>query len=155
MVAGWDSLLKLNNSPSCAVVSPSRDGKILQKALVSKGYEIIAGSSDKSPEELKNEIVSSLISGKNVMMTPDGPKGPTRKAKPGAVVLAARANKDILCLSFRYQKYYSINSWDRFKIPYPFSKVTISIEILETSKLAFDNRDKVSEFIKKLEENLH
>ncbi|GAB5466160.1 MAG: hypothetical protein Kapaf2KO_15960 [Candidatus Kapaibacteriales bacterium] len=155
MIAGWDSSLKLSNCTSCAVVSPSRDGRILQNALVSKGYDIIAGSSDKSPEELKKEIVSSLISEKNVMMTPDGPKGPIRKAKPGAVVLAARSNKDILCLSFKYQKYYSIYSWDRFKIPYPFSKVTISIEMLETSKLSLENTETVNEYIKKLEENLH
>jgi lysophospholipid acyltransferase (LPLAT)-like uncharacterized protein len=56
-------------------------------------------------------------------ITPDGPKGPRYEAKKGIVELARLANKMILPVTYSSSKKRVIQSWDRFLLPYPFSRI--------------------------------
>jgi lysophospholipid acyltransferase (LPLAT)-like uncharacterized protein len=58
----------------------------------------------------------------------DGPKGPALKIKPGFNWFAEKTNKPTLLMSFEYSKSIELNSWDKMKIPLPFSKVEVDFK---------------------------
>ncbi len=68
-------------------------------------------------------------------ITPDGSRGPIYEAKTGAIALARITKKPILLLSFEYSGFIRLNSWDRFVVPYPFSKVIVRTRILSNETL--------------------
>ena len=54
-------------------------------------------------------------------ITPDGPKGPRRRAQQGLVYLASRTGLPIVPLGYAYRRCWRFNSWDRFMLPKPFT----------------------------------
>ncbi len=72
--------------------------------------------------------IIDIAKGNSVSLTPDGPKGPRNKLKPGAVVAAQRAQVPIqflkICIN---HKYVFPKSWDKFELPYPFTIINITI----------------------------
>ncbi|MBE9547698.1 MAG: hypothetical protein IMF10_09445 [Proteobacteria bacterium] len=55
----------------------------------------------------------------------DGPTGPPRIVKPGLVILAQKSGAALCPTYVSYEKPWIFNSWDRFMIPKPFSRVLI------------------------------
>lgn len=112
---------------SAAVVSLSKDGDLLAQLLQQWGYVLIRGSSSKNGKEVLKRIMSNLAQ-RSVLITPDGPRGPNRKMKAGAVVSAMRTNSPLFLIkvklgwSVRFRK-----SWDKFALPLPFSKIKLDI----------------------------
>lgn len=107
------------------VVSLSRDGEILSQLLGKWGFTLIRGSSSKNSKETLEEITNAAVN-HFVLITPDGPRGPIRKFKPGAAVAAMRAGAPLyFCApSIRRKKTLS-KSWDKFEIPLPFSRIDL------------------------------
>jgi len=66
-------------------------------------------------------MVHLLRQGIPVSLTVDGPRGPRRIAKPGAISLAQKTGNPIIPMTGRLNRYFCLGSWDRMKIPYPFS----------------------------------
>lgn len=124
LLAAWKFLSKYD---AIAVVSPSKDGNLLSSLLSKWGYRFIRGSSDKSSKEVLSQIVE-LANSNIVSLTPDGPRGPVFKLKPGAVVAAHRTGVPIyyIDISTTYKKIFT-RSWDGFEFPLPFSKIKINI----------------------------
>lgn len=112
---------------SAAVVSLSKDGELLAQLLQRWGYALIRGSSSKNNKEVLKEIISNLTQ-QNVLITPDGPRGPNRKMKAGAVVSAMRANSPLFLVKVKLGWHIKFRkSWDKFALPLPFSKIKLSI----------------------------
>ncbi len=61
----------------------------------------------------------------SVAITPDGPTGPARVMKAGAVIAAQRASIPLVLLGVAYSKKYIFKSWDKFEVPKFFSNVTL------------------------------
>ncbi len=122
MLAGW-WLGRKNNF--YGVVSQSKDGEILSRLLQSWGYRLIRGSSSRDSKEVMNQMVEALKSGYNLAITPDGPRGPSQKMKIGGLIAAVRAGKSIILCGVRYDKKIVFNSWDKFELPKPFSRVDV------------------------------
>jgi len=123
MLAGWYYNKKYF---PVALVSPSKDGDIITKILHTWKYKVIRGSSNDSGKEALYKVIEEVKSGKNFCIIPDGPKGPYHKFKVGAFVTAKRASKPLILMRVRYDKFYTFEkSWDKFKLPYPFSKIYI------------------------------
>ena len=106
-----------------ALVSRHRDGGYLADAMAAIGVRPVRGSSSKGGAEAVKEIVAEL-DGWHVAITPDGPRGPRRKIKPGILWLAARTGRPIVptvgvCLNAWRIK----GSWTDLTIPKPFSRV--------------------------------
>ena len=55
---------------------------------------------------------------------------PPYKAKSGVIALAKVSKYPILLLSFKYNSCFRINSWDRFILPLPFSRVEVSSQLI-------------------------
>ena len=71
------------------------------------------------------ELVDALNSGFDVAITPDGPRGPKYRLHPGALKLAQLSGVPITLVHVVYSSYWELKSWDGFRIPKPFSRVTI------------------------------
>lgn len=115
------------NRRGAALISASRDGDLLSDAIHSFDYDVIRGSSSKLGASALLQLSDVLAGGGDVVITPDGPRGPAYELGPGIVFLAQKAGRDILPINMEYSSCWRVKSWDRFIIPKPFSKVRIII----------------------------
>ncbi len=70
-------------------------------------------------------LVRYLRLGGEVALTPDGPRGPAERMKPGALAAAQHANAMVIAAGARASSAWWIESWDRFCLPRPFARVEI------------------------------
>jgi lysophospholipid acyltransferase (LPLAT)-like uncharacterized protein len=105
-----------------ALISPSNDGEILARVLERWGYVSIRGSSSKGGKEAMQLMTDSVTNGAGLCITPDGPRGPRHKMKMGAVRVAQKTQVPLVLLSLCIEKKEVLKNWDRFEIPYPFSR---------------------------------
>jgi lysophospholipid acyltransferase (LPLAT)-like uncharacterized protein len=107
-----------------ALISASRDGELLAGYLSrSLGYtEVIRGSSSKGGSRALAEMAEVLES-RTLLITPDGPRGPARSAKPGVLIAATRAAVPVVLAGWSCRWRVTLRSWDSMEIPYPFSKI--------------------------------
>ena len=104
------------------LVSPSEDGEIIAQIVTRWGYKTLRGSSSHSIIKAWNEMKKELQSGGELIIVPDGPRGPGRKMKGGAVKLAKETGALLVPFTFSSSKRKTLKSWDRFLIPSPFTK---------------------------------
>jgi lysophospholipid acyltransferase (LPLAT)-like uncharacterized protein len=73
-------------------------------------------------------LLRRLRDGCLVVITPDGPRGPRYVVQPGAVKLAQVSGVPVIPVRVEYSGAWRLKSWDRFRIPWPFSAVNIVLE---------------------------
>jgi hypothetical protein len=78
--------------------------------------------------------------GHDIGVTPDGSRGPCYEAKSGALLVARLTKSPILFLSFEFGWSFKLKSWDRFRVPLPFSKVIANYRYLGFKEV-FGDRD--------------
>lgn len=106
-----------------ALVSPSRDGEIIVQIGLGWGFRVFRGSSSHSIIRVWVEMKKELQGGGELILIPDGPRGPARQLKPGALRLAQETGAILVPFSFSASKKRFLKSWDRFLFFYPFSKI--------------------------------
>ena len=114
------------NKNITALVSSSKDGELLVNLLLSWKYKVIRGSSHRGGKEAFQEMINIAKNNCSLAVTPDGPKGPNHIMKAGAVVVAQRNNLPLVLVACEINKYKSLKSWDKMKIPKLFSKVAVA-----------------------------
>ena len=107
------------------IVSASRDGRYAGELAKYFDFNVIWGSSSSKGAEALREAVNVLKSGKSLGITFDGPKGPPRQGKPGAILAARKTGCPVIPLTYGVDRCWIINSWDRYIIPKPFSKIVL------------------------------
>jgi lysophospholipid acyltransferase (LPLAT)-like uncharacterized protein len=142
------------NKNFAAIVSKSKDGGLLERVLKPMNYTVVRGSSHTGGSVALGILVDYAKNEKSIAITPDGPKGPPRKLKPGAVITAKRSNIPLVLLGVGYQFKSELHSWDKFQIPRFFSKVNLiySDPIIIDNELSYDETSKV---IEECEHNLN
>ena len=108
------------------VVSENRDGQYLADFARVLGYRAVRGSSSRGAARALLGAVRELQAGRAVAFTPDGPRGPRRELKPGVVAAAQRGGGVIVPIHARADRAWRLDSWDRFLIPKPGARVTVS-----------------------------
>jgi lysophospholipid acyltransferase (LPLAT)-like uncharacterized protein len=79
------------------------------------------------------KLVRSVKEGKSLYITPDGPDGPAHKIKPGILFIARKSGAVILPIGAYCRRAYSLHRWDRYTVPYPYSRIACHIgEPIET-----------------------
>lgn len=123
MLAGW---WLFRNGNSSALVSQSKDGDILSNILVKWGYEVIRGSSSRGSKEALSKIIDSVKNNRSAVITPDGPRGPLKEIKNGALIISKECQIPVIPVRINYEnKIVLSKSWDKFEIPYPFTKCIV------------------------------
>ncbi len=152
MAAGWYANRKNNFA---ALVSLSKDGEILTGILKRWKYKVVRGSSRRGGKESLEKMIEMINQNYSVAITPDGPTGPAKVMKPGAVVLAKKTRRPLFLAGVGYAKKIRFNSWDNFELPKPFSSIVIkySSALPIDSELSFEETDKlIKEYGEKLNE---
>ena len=109
------------------LISHHRDGELITKVIRHFGIDSIRGSSSKGVKAATKNMIQILNSGHNISITPDGPRGPARKAAAGAAYLCRLSQRPMLPITYSAERCKRLSSWDRFMIPLPFSRVVVQI----------------------------
>ncbi len=105
------------------LISPSKDGEIAARIMAGWGYRILRGSSSHALIRVWNKMKTELQSGGELIIVPDGPRGPNRKMKLGGLKLAQETGAIIVPFTFSTSRKKFLKSWDNFLVFRPFSKV--------------------------------
>lgn len=117
------------------MISQSKDGDIVAGVAKLTGWHAARGSSSKDGKKALQEMIHRLELTGLAAHIVDGPRGPAGYVKMGAINLAIGAEAVIVPVYAVAEKAWYFNSWDRFLLPKPFSKVTIRFgDMIEISK---------------------
>ena len=108
------------------LISRHRDGGYLAALSERWGYRVVRGSSRRGGDVGLLGLVRYLRQGGEVALTPDGPRGPAERMKPGALAAAQHANALVIAAGARARSAWWIESWDRFCLPRPFARVEVT-----------------------------
>lgn len=108
------------------LISRHRDGGYLADLAEGWGYRSVRGSSKRGGDIGLLGIVRALQEGANAAVTPDGPRGPAERVKPGALAAAQHSGALLLPIGARASAAWWLRTWDRFCIPRPFARIDVS-----------------------------
>lgn len=108
------------------LVSRHADGEYIARVLDRMGFGTARGSSTRGGVPGLRGLIRQVREGTDVAITPDGPKGPARVFKPGALVLARLTGAPVIPIGVRPHRAWRLKSWDRFLIPKPFGRIEVT-----------------------------
>lgn len=108
------------------MISHSRDGDVASRIVEELGLRVVRGSSSRGGSTGLREMIKASAEGHPLALTVDGPRGPAHECKPGAVLIAARADVPIVPTVAIPVRARAFNSWDRFLVPAPRSSIFVS-----------------------------
>jgi lysophospholipid acyltransferase (LPLAT)-like uncharacterized protein len=131
MLALWHEafigpLYYFRNSNFHTITSYSFDGELAARVVASFGCEAVRGSTSRGGSEGLSALVAAVRRVPSIGITMDGPRGPRRVAKPGLAILSGRTQTSVVPMASTADRAWRLNSWDRFLIPKPFSRIIIA-----------------------------
>ncbi len=107
------------------LISRSFDGEFIARTVERLGFMAVRGSSSRGGAAGLRGMAAAYGQGRICAFTADGPKGPRRQAKAGAVQLAALVQAPrVGCFHAEPKRAWRLRSWDRFALPKPFTTVS-------------------------------
>ena len=137
------------------MVSQSRDGEFAARFINALGLGDVRGSSTRGGMGALIKLTQIIVRGEaNGGMVVDGPLGPARVAKMGAVLIAKRSKVPLIPIMWGTNRCWVLNSWDRFIIPKPFARIIYCYsEPIWVPETAED--DELEKYRKLLEDSLN
>ena len=121
------SLLYFKGKLRCSIlVSQSFDGELIARTIEQFGFDAVRGSTSREGAAGLLGLKRSIEAGFIAVFTADGPRGPRYKTKIGPVKLAQMMQMPVGILYLLPERSWTANSWDRFLIPKPFTRVAVS-----------------------------
>ena len=120
----------------CGLVSASKDGAWLAAFYKMIGLLPVRGSSNSFGREAGRALIEKMREGFDVGITPDGPRGPMYVVEPGVLVVTRRNNAPMILIGAEFHHAKRLRSWDRFYIPWPFTRVTMRCTVLPSKDAA-------------------
>ncbi len=108
--------------PFHILISPHRDGRLIARAIAHLGVGAVSGSTTRDGAQGLRNVVRLLKAGSPVGITPDGPRGPRMRAKPGIAAAALLAGCPVLPVAFGVRGRRIAGSWDSMLVVRPFTK---------------------------------
>ena len=124
--------------PASAIISSHFDGSLIAGTLNLFGIRPLRGSSRKGAKQVLLQAFKSIRQGEEVLITPDGPKGPRHTMSDGAIGIALKSKLPIFIMNFTAKSYWQLNSWDKFVVPKPFTKVDFYIQSISLEGMELD-----------------
>lgn len=107
------------------LVSEHADGEYITRVIERHGFETVRGSSTRGGTRGLKGLIRAARSGKDLALTPDGPRGPAREFKPGALAVAQTTGLPVIPLAAGASRGWRLRSWDGFLVPQPLSRIHI------------------------------
>ena len=113
-------------SGAVILISQSFDGEMITRVLRMFGFGAVRGSSSRGAREGLLGLKRVIESGCTAIFTADGPRGPRYQAKMGPIKLGEMTGAPIGAFHLEPERAWLINSWDRFQVPKPFTRICVS-----------------------------
>ncbi|MFO0772246.1 MAG: lysophospholipid acyltransferase family protein [Nitrospiraceae bacterium] len=97
-------------SEAHVLISRHGDGELICRIIARFGLQAVRGSSTRGGTEALRELIRLGRSGVDLVITPDGPKGPRQVAKLGVIQLAKATGLPIVPLAFGCSKKNSLRA---------------------------------------------
>lgn len=105
------------------LVSQSKDGELIARTVARLGIDSSRGSSSRGGVAGMRTLLRKAAEGYDLAFTPDGPRGPAGEVQPGVILAAAATGLPIQPVAIAASRARRLESWDRFLVPLPFSRV--------------------------------
>ena len=114
--------------PLVLMASPSRDGEFISDMARDLGFIVCPGSRRKGGVRALQNMAGYMLKGHSGGIIADGSRGPARVAQKGVLFLAREARVPIIPLAVAASRKITLNTWDRFELPLPFSRLVFLAE---------------------------
>ena len=92
------------------------------------GAHVVRGSGSYTGIRAVRGVYNAIVKdGISPTITPDGPRGPRFKMKPGAIFTAQISGKAVVPIAYAASPARLLRTWDKFVIPFPFARLRIAI----------------------------
>lgn len=108
------------------LISASNDGEYIARIVQRWGYDVVRGSSSRGGGEALRQLVRNARAGRSLAITPDGPRGPRERMKPGPLAVAQLTGVPLLPVAAGADGAWWFEGWDRFLVPRPFARIRIA-----------------------------
>lgn len=119
-------LYQHRNEGVAILISEHRDGELIAQVAHRLGFGSVRGSSTRGAGRALLALVRAVEDGRDIAVTPDGPRGPAKSFAPGALAVAQRTGALIVPTTAHARSAWRLGSWDSFLIPRPFARVVVS-----------------------------
>ena len=113
-------------SRAIILISRSFDGELITRILRMFGFDAVRGSSSRAGREGLMGLKRIIENGRAAIFTADGPRGPIYETKMGPIKLAQLTGAPIDVFHLQPERAWVMNSWDRFLVPRPFTRIIVS-----------------------------
>jgi lysophospholipid acyltransferase (LPLAT)-like uncharacterized protein len=113
-------------SNAVILISRSFDGELITRILQMFGFDAVRGSSSRGSREGLLGLKNVIETGHTAIFTADGPRGPIYQTKMGPIKLAQTTGAPIGAFHLQPERAWVMNSWDRFLVPKPFTRIIVS-----------------------------
>jgi len=107
------------------LVSEHADGEYITRVLERNGFGTVRGSSTRGGTKGLKGLIRAARSGRDLVLTPDGPRGPSGDFKPGALSVAQATGLPVIPVAVGASSGWRFRSWDGFLVPRPFARIAI------------------------------
>jgi len=128
------------------LISASNDGELLARTMKYFDQDTVRGSSSRGGRAAFRQMLNLCKEPVDIVLTPDGPRGPRHEIKDGVLQLARMSGRPVVPLAFACSSGHRFKSWDRFLFPYPFGRGVYSYGV----PLYFDKQDDIEYCRKRL-----
>lgn len=133
--------LRYRKYSTSVMISKSTDGNIASRVAEAADVFPVRGSSSRSGGRALKEMISRLHRGRLAVHLLDGPRGPAGVVKGGVIAIASGADAAIAPGFVVADRAWYMKSWDKYMVPKPFARVTVSFCPLMKLPPIKDNHD--------------
>lgn len=112
------------------MISRSKDGEMIAGVAQRTGWLPVRGSSSRGGREAMHDVIGGLKRSRLAGHVVDGPRGPAGQVKAGVIRMAHATGAAIVPFYVLAEKAWYFNSWDRFMLPKPFSRVVLRFDTM-------------------------
>ena len=127
MAASFPRAFLRRGLPLVVLISRSRDGDLGAAMAERLGARVVRGSTSRGGGPALRRLVREVEQGLWPVVVPDGPRGPERQAKPGALALARLTGAPIVPVGVAVDRGWRLGSWDRTWIPKPGARLVVAL----------------------------
>jgi lysophospholipid acyltransferase (LPLAT)-like uncharacterized protein len=110
------------------MVSPSVDGQAPTMLAQLYGAHVVRGSGSYTGVRALRGVHQAIAKDEiSPAITPDGPRGPRFKLKPGAIFAAQISRKPVVPIAYAARPAWTLKTWDKFIVPPPFARIVIAV----------------------------
>lgn len=102
-----------------------RDAEIAAQAVRRFGVAVSRGSATRGWLGAMRGLLEAHARGEDLVVIPDGPRGPRHVAKQGLAQLARATRLPVVAIGIAAAPVRRLPTWDRLQVPWPFARVAI------------------------------